>query len=159
MQMAQRHLLLVCHKPSPNLGRLAESALRSASEAVEGVDSVNISLREPQLVTPDQVLAADALLFGTCENLATMAGLSKDFFDRCYYPVLEEKQGMPFACYIRAGQDGTGTSRQLQSITTGLRWRWVAEPLVLKGAWQDAFVDQVEELAAGMAMGLEQGIF
>ena len=37
---------------------------------------------------PDDVLAADGYIFAAPENLAALAGLMKDFFDRSYYPVL-----------------------------------------------------------------------
>ena len=60
---------------------------------------------------------------------------------------------------MRAGLDGTGTIRGVESITTGLRWKAVREPLLLKGAWQDGFVDEAHELGLLVAAGLEAGVF
>ena len=156
--MDVKTLLIVTHTPSANLVSLAQAA-EAAARAHADDGRLRIVAMQALATQPNDVLAADGLLFGTNENLASMAGISKDFFDRCYYPVLEEKQGLPLAAYVRAGHDGTGTLRQLNSITTGLRWRWVAEPMLLHGAWTPEFLTQVEELAAGFAVGLQEGIF
>ena len=122
--------------------------------------SVLLTRRHDGLIVPIvDILAADAVLLGTTENLSYMAGLTKDFFDRCYYPVLEHKQGMPFALYIRAGFDGTGTKLAIKTIITGLRWNQIQDTLILKGDWQDAFVEQVEELAMTLAAGVEAGMY
>ena len=40
------------------------------------------SLLRAQDAQPDDVLGADGYLFATPENLASMSGLMKDFFDR-----------------------------------------------------------------------------
>lgn len=154
--MASKTLLIVAHAPSPNTKKLAQAAYDGANHPEL---DINVILKSPQDTQPEDVLAADALLLGTTENLAYMAGLTKDFFDRCYYPVLEKKQGMPFALYIRAGFDGTGTKLAIKTITTGLRWEWIQEALILQGDWQEVFTEQVEELAMTLAAGLEAGIY
>ncbi len=156
INMTTKTLLIIAHAPSPNTKKLAQAAFDGANHP--DID-INVVLKSPQDTQPEDVLAADALLLGTTENLAYMAGLTKDFFDRCYYSVLEKKQGMPFALYIRAGQDGTGTKRAMQTIITGLRWNYVQEALILKGEWQEAFAEQVEELAMTLAAGVEAGIY
>jgi multimeric flavodoxin WrbA len=155
--MAGKRLLIVAHAPSDNTRLLAEAALRGATHP----DLADVEARwiPPLEAGPHDVLAADAIILGTTENLGYMSGALKDFFDRCYYPVLEAKQGLPCALYVRAGMDGTGTRRAVESIVTGLRWSWAQEPLVLKGAWQDDFADKVEELGLYMAAGLDSGIF
>lgn len=73
----------------------------------------------------------DGYLFAAPENLATLAGVMKDFFDRTYYAVLERLNGRPYAQIISAGSDGTGAARRLARIATGWRLREAAEPLIV----------------------------
>ena len=152
--MAKR-LLIVAHAPSDNTRALREAAERGARSET-GIEVRTIA---PLKAGPDDVLAAQAIILGTTENLGYMSGALKDFFDRSYNPCLEKTQGLPYALYIRAGSDGTGTRRGVETITTGLRWQAVQEPLICKGAWQPDFLRQVEELGAAMAAGLAAGIF
>ncbi len=150
-----RRLLIVVHAPSPNTRRLFDAVVAGAGES----DDVDIVAKSPFETEPADVLEADGIILGTTENLGYMSGALKDFFDRNYYPCLEETQGRPYCLFIRAGHDGTGTKRGVETIVTGLRWRAVQEPIILRGDWQDEFVDQCHELGAAMAAGLEAGIF
>ncbi|MBT2774258.1 flavodoxin family protein [Halomonas sp. ISL-60] len=152
----KKQLLIVAHAPSANTLSLREAAYRGASHP--DLEQVHCVVKAPLEAGPDDVLACDAVLLGTTENLAYMSGALKDFFDRSYYPVLEEKQGLLCALYIRAGHDGTGTQRAVESIITGLRWRWVQPPLILRGEWQPSFAEQVEELSMTLAFSVESGI-
>lgn len=150
-----KKLLIVFHAPSENT-----LALRRAVE--EGAQSMSASIQveclSPFDTQPDHVLSADAIILGTTENLAYMSGALKDFFDRCYYPVLEQKQGLPVAALIRAGSDGTGTKNALITILTGLKWRWVQEPIICRGEWDPAFLEQAKDLGEAMAVALSEGI-
>src|SRR6201997_3020526 len=137
-----KRLLIVAHAPSENTRALRDAVERGARSET-GID---VHVVAPLQSGPDDVLAAQAVILGTTENLGYMSGALKDFFDRIYYPCLERTQGLPYALYVRAGQDGTGTRRAVESIATGLRWRAVREPLVCRGAFQEAFVGQCEEL-------------
>ena len=155
--MTVKKLLLVAHAPSPNTQALKDSVLKGARHPdIDGVDTLWIP---PLEAGPDDVLSADAVILGTTENLGYMSGALKDFFDRSYYPVLEEKQGMAYALYIRAGHDGTGTRRAVETIVTGLRWKAIQEPLVMRGDYDPTFAEQCEELGMAMAAGLEAGIY
>jgi multimeric flavodoxin WrbA len=149
-------LLIVANAPSANTVLLREAAARGARSAGE---DVGVRVLAPLEAGPADVLPADALILGTTENLGYMSGALKDFFDRSYYPLLDAKQGLPVAAYIRARHDGTGTRRAIQSITGGLRWRTVQEPLMLRGEWQPDYERQCEDLGALIAAGLEAGVF
>jgi hypothetical protein len=150
-----KRLLIVAHAPSDNTRALRDAVERGARSETD----IEVRVATPLQAGPDDVLAAQAVILGTTENLGYMSGALKDFFDRSYYPCLEKTQGMPYALYVRAGSDGTGTRRGVETITTGLRWRAVQEPLICRGTWDEIFAAQCEELGAAMAAGLAAGIF
>ena len=151
-----KHLLIVAHNPSPNTQKLVDATLRGATHA--DIDGVEVRYIPPLEATPDDVLWADAIILGTTENFGYMSGALKDFFDRIYYPCLEQTEALPFAVYIRAGLDGTGTRIAIGKITTGLKWKAVQETMILHGDYKPEFEDQCEELGMLMAASLESGI-
>lgn len=154
--MAAKKLLIVAHVPSDNTRRLRDAVIAGAS--APDITDVELRALVPFDAQPADVKWADAIILGTTENLGYMSGALKDFFDRIYYPCLEETQGKPYALYIRAGHDGTGTRRGVETIVTGLRWRAVQPPLICRGGWQDCFADQCQELGMTMAASLEAGV-
>jgi len=123
---------------------------------ISGVDA----RLSPALETgAEEVFGADAVILGTTENFGYMSGGMKDFFDRIYYPCLDKTESMPFAMFIRAGNDGLGACSSIERIVKGLAWKQVQEPLICRGAWQDEFIEQCQELGMTVAAGLEAGIF
>lgn len=151
-----KKLLIIAHAPSENTQKMLEAVVHGASHP--DVEKVVVTSLTPLETQPDDILSADAIILGTTENLGYMAGLVKDVFDRCYFACLDKTEGLPFAFYIRAGHDGTGTQRGIESITTGLRWRLIQEPLICRGDFQAGFIEQCEELGLSVAASLEAGI-
>lgn len=151
-----KKLIIIAHAPSENTLSMLKAVVKGASHV--DIDNVDVNYIPPLDVLPDDIKSAHAVIIGTTENLGYMAGLIKDVFDRCYYPCLEHTEGLPFTFYVRAGLDGTGTRRAIESIATGLRWRLVQEPLICKGDFDEQFIAQCEELGLAMAASLDSGI-
>lgn len=142
---------------------MAQAVARGAGE--------NARLMTAVQTTPEDLLAATGYVFVCPENLATMSGLMKEMFDRCYYRLLGQVEGRPYATAIAAGSDGRGALAQIDRIVTGWRLRRVAEPLIVNFAAQtpeailankalpSPAAHECEELGAAMAEGLRMGIF
>ena len=153
----KKKLLIIAHAPSANTRVWRDAVLQGATDPE--IEQVEVRCLAPLETQPTDIMAANAIILGTTENFGYMAGLIKDVFDRCYYPCLENTEGLPFAFYVRAGLDGTGTRRAIEGISKGLRWNIVQEPLICKGEFQEAFIEQCRELGLSMAAGLEAGIY
>jgi len=149
----EKKLLIVSHTPSENTLALTNRVLEGARKG-----SVLVEWSRPLQTGPEHVLAADGIILGTTENFGYMSGAMKDFFDRIYYPCLEETRGLPYAIFIRAGQDGLGAKSSIERIVAGLAWRAVQEPLICKGPVA-RFRAECRQLGELMTVGLEQDIF
>lgn len=124
---ALKRLLIVWHSHTG----ASEQAAQAVAEAAAGEPGIAVTLRHASAAGAADLLAADGYVFATPENLATMAGLMKDFFDRSYYGALERIDGRPYASLICAGSDGQGAARQIARIATGWRLKAVVEPLII----------------------------
>jgi len=150
-------LLIVSHSPSSNTREMTAAVLRGCSN--EDLSGIEVKDIRPLQAGVEDVLWAEGIILGTTENFGYMSGAMKDFFDRIYYPCLEQTQGLPYALFIRAGNDGLGAKSSIERIVNGLCWKQVQSPLICTGAWQESFLSACEELGLTMAAGLEAGIF
>jgi multimeric flavodoxin WrbA len=129
--VAVPRLLIVHHTISPALQACFEAVREGATDdAIEGVEVVS---RAALAATAADALAADGFVLGTPANIGYMAGALKHFFDLIYYPVLEEKARSPFGVYVHGNSDTAGALRGIATITTGLSWRAIGEPVTVVG--------------------------
>ncbi|CUJ00832.1 NADPH-dependent FMN reductase [Cognatishimia activa] len=119
----------------------------------------------------DHLIKADGYIFVAPENLAALSGEMKEFFDRCYYPVLGKLEGRPYAQMICAGSDGENAVRQLARIATGWRLKEVQPPMIVNTASQtkeqilapktinEKDLATCREVGQALAAGLALGVF
>ena len=160
-------LLIVFHSRTGGARQMAEAAARGAA----GEPDVQVRLLEAAEAQGADVLAADGYVFAAPENLASLTGQMKEFFDGTYYDVLERINGRPYAMLICAGSDGENAVRQIGRIATGWRLRLVADPLIVCTHAQTpgtilapkvidvADLGRCQDIGAALAMGMASGIF
>lgn len=163
--VAMTQLLIVYHSMTGGSRQMAEAAAAAAEEEVQ------TALKSANDAGPDDLLQADGYIFCAPENLAAMAGIMKDFFDRCYYPVLGRIEGRPYAQMVCAGSDGENAARQTTRIAQGWRLREVQAPLIVcthaqtpeqilaKKTIPENQLALCRDLGAAMGAGLSLGVF
>ena len=162
---AMAQLLIVYHSKTGGSQQMAAAAERAARNEIETV------LKAADKATPEDLLEGDGYIFCGPENLAAIAGIMKDFFDRCYYPVLGRIEGRPYAQMVCAGSDGLSAARQTARIAQGWRLREVQPPLIVCTHAQtpeailaekvipEEQLSLCRDLGAAMGAGLGMGAF
>jgi len=152
-----RKLLIVYYSQSGHTEALAQGVIAGAEHPE--VDDVQVRVRSALDAGASDVLWCEALILGSPENFGYMSGAVKLWFDRIYYPCLGQTEGLPWALFIRAGNDGRGALRSIDRIVDGLGWRRVQEPVICAGEFKEAFIEQCRELGQTVAASLEAGLF
>lgn len=158
-------LLIIWHSRTGGSRQMAQAATDAA--LAEG----EVTFKRASGVGPDDLLNAGGYIFCCPENLAAISGEMKEFFDRCYYPVLGKIEGRPYALMVCAGSDGENAVRQIARIATGWRLKQVQEPLIVNTKSQtpeeilaektipEAELDKCREIGAALAAGMAMGVF
>jgi multimeric flavodoxin WrbA len=152
-----KHLLIVYHSRSGTTRRIAEAVIKGARHP--DIANIDVRVRDALEATPDDLLWADGLILGTPENFGYMSGAMKYFLDRIYYPCEDKVTGLPYALFIRAGNDGSGAADSVNRILSGLKVKQIHEPLLMVGEFDASRLSEFEELGMLMAAGLESEIF
>lgn len=136
--------------------RLVEAVLEGVKASGEAIEVRAMPALDANL---DDLLWAQALLIGTPEHFGYMSGAVKDFMDRTFYPAQEKTEGLPYAVFVSAGNDGTGAVNSIERIALGYKWRKAAPPVIVVGDITDEAIERCGELGQTIAAGLALGIF
>jgi multimeric flavodoxin WrbA len=150
-----KRLLISYHSQSGSTQRMADAVHRGALRESE-VQTLWLPAFD---TTVQHMLESNAYIFGTPENFGYMSGALKDLFDRTYYPTEGKLVQRPYAVFIKAGNDGSGTLRSIERIVTGMQLKKVADAVICRGDVSDDVIVQCEELGQALAAGLALGIF
>ena len=152
-----KRLLVVYHTQTGHTETMARAVVRGARHPE--VAGVGVELRRAVDAGLADLLHADAVAFGTPENFGQLSGGMKDFFDRTFYPAQGLVEGLPYAAFISAGNDGRGALKALRRIVRGYPLREVREPIIARGGLEAGHLERCEELGLALAAGLEAGIY
>lgn len=155
-QDARRILLVYGGHRGGRTDRLRAAVEQGVRDAGAGIA---LAVRPALECGPDDLLQAHGLLLGTPEHFGYMSGALKDFFDRTFYPAEGRTSGLPYALFVSAGSDGSGTVRAVERIATGFGWSAISQPLVVIGDPDAAALARARELGATLAAGVAAGIF
>lgn len=162
-----KNLLIIFYSYTGGTQQMAQAAAMAAREEKE----TRTTIIRAEDCEPSDMQGADGYIFATPENLAAIAGVMKAFFDRCYYPLLGQIEGRPYAAMICAGSDGENARKQLERIATGWRLKRVMDtPIICTHAQTPEEIlapkvigetdkAQCAEIGATLAAGLAMGIF
>ncbi|MDH3314355.1 MAG: NAD(P)H-dependent oxidoreductase [Gammaproteobacteria bacterium] len=150
-----KHLLIVFHSQSGNTEKMANAVLHGAR--AEEIEDVEVRMLRAFDAGVDDLLWAEALMLGTPENFGYMSGGMKDFLDRTFYPCEGKLEGMPYAIFVSANNDGTGAVNAMERIANGYAFRRIQQPLIARGEITAEHLQRCEELGLAVAAGLEIG--
>ena len=161
-----KQLTIIWHSMTGGSEALAQAAYDGAVRE----QGANVLMLNAAEAGPEHMLAADGYLFVFPENLASISGGMKSFFDRCYYPCLGALNGRAYAMIICAGSDGRNAVAQAERIAKGWRLRQIAPSVIVCTQAQSqkeilaakiidshhlsAAAELGEQIAAGLQMGV-----
>ncbi len=134
---------------------MANAVLHGAR--AEEIEDVEVRMLRAFDAGVDDLLWAEALILGTPENFGYMSGGMKDFLDRTFYPCEGKLEGMPYAIFISASNDGTGAVNAIERIANGYAFRRIQQPLIARGEITAEHLQKCGELGMAVAAGLEIG--
>lgn len=149
-----KHLLIIHHSQSGDTEKMTTAI-------ISGARKTDISIRSLSALkaTAKDLFWADAVIFGTPENFGYMSGALKFFFDNVYNECLEKINGLPYAIYIKAGNDGLGAKNSIEKILSGLALKEIHNPIIVAGPLTSGSLVKCEELGHLIALGVIESIF
>jgi len=150
-----KRLLIVYHTQGVRTEQMAQAVLRGAQQ----VDDVETVAKRAFDTSLDDLINANGVIFGTPENFGYMSGATKDFLDRVFYLAQGKVEGMPYAIFVAAGNDGTGAVTSIERIVRGFPLKKVYEPIISREITTAEILAQCEEMGMTLAAGISAGIY
>lgn len=149
-----KNVLIIYHSQSSKTKLLADSVLKGVNRA----SNVESRLKLAFDSNIDDLLWADAVIFGTPENFGYMSGTLKDFFDRTYYEAQSYQLSLPYVIFVSASNDGTNAIREIDRIVKGYPLKKAFDHLIVKGNVEEEDKRRCEELGMAISYAVCQGI-
>lgn len=157
MEFDTAQILIVYHSQSGNTKKLAGSVAQGVTET----ENTHALFKHASNATAHDIKACDAIVICSPEYFGYMAGIIKDFFDRTYEELKDDRSvyKKPYSIVISAGNDGNGALTQIERICMGYRFKKVQHPIICKGQVTEEILSACFDLGRTIAEGVNAGVF
>lgn len=139
-------VLIIYHSQTGNTEAMAKAVYQGASSA-----GAAVTLKKATDATSDDLLACDAVAFGSPVYFGYMAGALKDFFDRVFYTVRGRVDDKSYAAFSSGGGGGKQALDSIGRLCTSFKLKKAFEGVVAAGKPSAEVLKQCEELGKKLA--------
>ncbi|MBE0415130.1 MAG: flavodoxin domain-containing protein [Dehalococcoidia bacterium] len=142
-------LLIIYHSQTGNTEEMAQAVAKGA----RSVAGAQVTLKKALDATADDLLACDAVAFGSPTNFGYMSGALKDFFDRTLVACRGKVAEKPFAAFANTGMGMRNALDEIESIGGMFELKKVAEGILATGKASPEILGELRELGKKLATG------
>ena len=139
-------LLIIYHSQTGSTEAMAKAVYERASSA-----GATVTMKKAADTTDDDLLACDAVAFGSPVYFGYMAGTLKDFFDRVFYTVRSKVDDKPYAAFSSGGAEGRQALESIDRVCNSFRLKKAFEGVVAVGKPSSEVLKQCEEMGKKLA--------
>ncbi len=138
-------LLIIYHSQTGNTEEMAKAVAEGAK--------VEVTLKKAFDAKAEDLIACDAVAFGSPTNFGYMSGAVKDFFDRTLPACRGKVDGKPFAAFASMAAEKRVAIEAIESIAASFGLKKVADGPLAKGKPAPEILDECRELGKKLATG------
>jgi multimeric flavodoxin WrbA len=142
-------ILIIYHSQTGCTEQMAEAVAEGASWA--GAEEVTV--KRAFDATADDLIACDAVAFGSPTNFSYMSGAVKDFFDRTLPACRGKVDGKPFAAFASMALEKRAAIEAIERIAGSFGLKKVADGPLAKGKPAPEILDECRELGKKLVIG------
>jgi flavodoxin I len=141
-------VLVVYLSHTGNTEKMANSVAEGVKEA-----GVGVVVKKAELVKVDDLVAADAIAFGSATSWGYMGGRLKDVFENMLIQARDKFNGKPFAVFTSAGviESGKKAAESIEYIVTFFKMQSAAKAVVSQGNPTEKDREACKELGKKLA--------
>jgi NAD(P)H dehydrogenase (quinone) len=135
-----------------NTEKMAHAVAEGAKET-----GVSVMVRKAELVKIDELVAADAIAFGSATSWGYMGGKLKDIFENMLLKARDRFNGKPYAVFVSAGiiESGKKAAESIEYIAGYFHMQTAASAVVSQGSPAEEDQETCRELGRQLARAIK----
>jgi len=145
-------VLVVYFSRTGNTEKMADSVAMGVKEA-----GAEVAVKKAELVKTDDLVAADAIAFGSATSWGYMGGQLKDVFEKMLIQARDKFNGKPFAVFTSAGsvEGGKKAAESIEYIAGYFHMQPAAKGVVSQGNPAAEDKEACKELGKKLAQAIK----